>query len=141
MKSFKKILFMVTFLVLGFTFVPAKPAYAACNSARDTLGIPHWYKYLKEDEPLTRETGKCVALFEGVGDVVLVVFAIIEICIRIATYLGIVFFIYGAIQITMSQGSPENVNKGRQTIINALVGVAIALIATAVVNFIGVKLG
>ena len=142
-KTLSRIAILLSFLALGFTFSPSQPTYAACSGqgGGDILGIPHWYKYLEDDVPTSLVTGKCVAKFTDFKDIVLIVFAIIEIGIRIATYMGIIFFIYGAIQLTVSQGSPENVNKARQTIINALVGVAIALLATAIVNFIGLKLG
>lgn len=139
-KLLQQVVLIPILVVMGMTLSPSQTALAACDGG-SVLGVPHWYKYLPKDTATSDATGKCVAEFKDVGAIVLVVFAIIEIAIRVAMYIGIIFFIYGAIRMTVSQGSPEEVNKARGTIINALIGVAIGLVATAVVNFIGAQLG
>jgi hypothetical protein len=44
--------------------------------------------------------------------------------------------IYGSINFVMSRGEPDKTANARNTIINALLGLAIAVIAAATVNFI-----
>ena len=41
------------------------------------------------------------------------------------------------ISYVLSQGEPERAKKARGTILNSLIGLAIAIFSTAIVNFIG----
>jgi hypothetical protein len=46
------------------------------------------------------------------------------------------FVIYGGISFTSSRGEPDKTNRARTTIISALAGLAIAVLATILVSFI-----
>lgn len=134
---------VVISLVLGTLLGPVAPVYAACGDAGSSfaLGIPTWYKYLPNDDALGAATGRCVPSVNSVDDFLLIGLAIVEILLRIGTYIAIAMFIYGAIRMIISQGSPEEVKKSRDTITNAVIGLVIALLSTAVVNFMGRTLG
>jgi len=54
---------------------------------------------------------------------------------------AIAFVIYGAIQYIASQGSPDATSKAQSTIINALIGLAITIVAITFVSFLGRSLG
>jgi hypothetical protein len=107
-------------------------AAAACKPT--FFGLVPWYQYL----PLTNQCD--IAMFTLLpsdadpskagdkahpSDVPLVLLAII----------------YGGVQYISSQGSPDGTNKARQTILNALIGLAVSLIAVGAVSFIGNQLG
>ncbi len=64
-----------------------------------------------------------------------------EDLLRIAGIVTAFFIIYGGVRYVTSQGEPENTKAARSTIINALIGAAIAMIAAVLVSFIGSKLG
>jgi hypothetical protein len=51
------------------------------------------------------------------------------------------YVIYGGIQYVTSQGSPDATKKAQQTIINALIGVVLAVLAASIVAFIGNRFG
>jgi hypothetical protein len=53
----------------------------------------------------------------------------------------VAFIIYGAIQYTASQGNPDSMSRAQNTILNALIGLAVAIVAVAFVSFLGNKLG
>jgi hypothetical protein len=101
------------------------------------LGFPTWYKYLPGTYTNKKYGGHlCSPQISGLNDVWLVLAAIIEILLQVAALLAVVMVIYGSINFIMSRGEPDKTANARNTIINALLGLAIAVIAAATVNFI-----
>lgn len=122
-------------------------ASAAC-SKNGFFGFPHWYKYLDVQQIDINGTKTCQVvnfhlLSDGKApsDLPLVILAILDIMLRIAGLVAVGFVIYGAIQYITSQGEPDGIKKAQNTIVNALIGMVIAITATAAVAFIGNTLG
>ncbi len=109
----------------------------ACGGG-NFLGFPKWYKYLKSQVYTDNLTGaqSCNAVVEGVGDIWKIVAAVIEFLTRVASLVAIGFVVYGGFTYTLSQGNPDKTKQSLKTVINAAVGLVIAVIATAVVSFI-----
>lgn len=104
--------------------------FAASDSCSSFLSFPTWYKYV-------HATGNCTEIqINNINDVWLIVAAIIEILLRIAGLLAVAFVMYGGFRYVTSRAEPDAVNKARQTIINALIGLAISILAAVTVNFI-----
>lgn len=116
------------------------------------FGLVPWYKYLTPQ--LNQYTGRCeftnfnntsgTSLFgsqTSASPIFLITLAVIEDLIRVAALVAVGYIIYGGIQYVTSQGSPDATRKAQQTIINALIGLVLAIMATAIVEFIGAKLG
>jgi len=95
--------------------------------------LPTWYSYLPSQ---TDTFGHCTPQILGLDDIWLIVAAIIEILLRIAAIAAVAMVIYGGIQYTTSQGSPEATSKAKSTIINALIGLALSVIAASLVAFL-----
>lgn len=114
----------------------------ACSfSGGSFFGLTPWYAYLDGQED---SFGKCVPkLIQGnqnsvTGiDIVLIILAVVDSLLKLAAMVALGFVIYGGIQYIISQGDPEKTNQAKNTILNALVGMVIALTATALVSFIG----
>ncbi len=108
--------------------------FAAADCKPDNfLGIiPPWSKYLEFDKDcsVVLDFGKNPQQFWLVG------FGILDILLRIAGLVAVGFVIYGGFRFVMSQGESENIKNARSTIINALIGVAIAVLASTLVNFV-----
>ncbi len=120
-------------------------ASAACTGNK-FFGFPHWYQYLDVQKVSIGEgadkVSSCqVVNFHFPGDITLVVLAILDVMLRIAGMVAVGFVIYGAIQYITSQGEPDGIKKAQNTITNALIGMVIAISATAAVAFIGNSLG
>lgn len=118
-------------------------AAASCNPDKTFFGLPVWYKYINTS-PGT--DGTCN--FSGLhlftnnhifnpGDIFLILLAILDDLLVIAGVVAVVFVIFGAVQFIVGQGEPERISKARGTIINALIGLVIAIVAAALVNFLG----
>ena len=100
-----------------------------CNGG--FLIFPPWYKYLNvSDYPA------CVPAVTHLTDIWLIVAAIIEILLRVAAIVAVVFIIYAGFSYTTSQGDPEGTGRAKSTLVNALIGLAIAVSAAAIVSFI-----
>jgi ABC-type Fe3+ transport system permease subunit len=102
------------------------------------LGFPTWYKYLPG---VTSPNGEgtasvCLPKLGALSDVWLIVAALIEILLRIAGLAAIIFVIYGGVQYITSQGEPDKAGRARHTILNALIGLVIAISSTIMVTFI-----
>lgn len=109
---------------------------AACKGF---FGIPPWYKYLKLDD-------KCQVIdFNVLGNgtnsgLLLVGLAIIDLLLRIAGIVAVAFVLYGGFSYITSQAEPDKIAQAKHTIINALIGLVLAILATSIVVFIGNRL-
>jgi len=114
--------------------------FAACPGGRNFFQFPTWYEYIR-DKMDVDEGGKCSlpamdpANFFEVAP--LIGLALIDIGLRIASFVAIGYIIYGGVQFVISQGEADKTKRARQTIINGLIGLVIAIFATAIVTFIG----
>jgi hypothetical protein len=113
------------------------------------FGLVPWYHYLPATDFGGKGTlGACdingnfsLLPTSGGGDLPLVLLAVVDDLLRIAGMIAVGFVIYGAIQYIASQGSPDATAKAQSTIINALIGLAIAIVAITFVSFLGRSLG
>lgn len=101
--------------------------FAACGGG-SFLGFPHWYKYLPCNGDVPGIT--------NINDVWLIVAAIVEILLRVAGLAAIILVIYGGFQYMTSQGEPAETTKAKNTILNAIVGLAISILAASIISFV-----
>lgn len=134
-------------LMLGLIFslilffpATALAANKPCKGDSGFLGLPTWYKYIIESEdPCVLKgqldgTNQTQNLTQNIPKVLLAVF---EIIMRIAGMVAVAMVIYGGTQYIISQGEPDKIKGARTTIINAIVGMVIAMMAVTIVNVIG----
>ena len=105
----------------------------ACKPQGDFIGLPTWYKYL----PGQGTGADCVPRLNSLSDIWLIVLAIVEILIRIAAIGALVYIVYGGIRFITARGNPEKLNSARTAVQDAIIGLIIAIIAVAVINFVG----
>lgn len=132
------------FTMFATTIAPYIQTFAAADPCKPKLfGIfEPWYQYLTLNSAPDCSVKSFTTLEAGQSSSFLLIgLAVLDDLIRIAALVAVGFVIYGGIQYVTSQGSPDATKKAQQTIINALVGVAIAVVAAAIVSFIGSKLG
>lgn len=106
---------------------------ASCQKG-SFFGLAPWYKYLKLD-------ANCNVLdFQLLGansSLLLIALAIIDDLLRVAGIVAVGFVIYGGFKYISSQGNPDQTAAAQKSIINALIGLALSIVAVAVVSFIG----
>lgn len=133
--------------------------FAVQCAPRTFFGIQSWDKYLYSSSGGTTDyirpsaNGEfceyAFSFFTGTGadrQLDLTVFSLIglgvlDILLRLGAMVAVGFVVYGGIQYVLSQGEPDKAKKALGTIINALVGLAITILAASVVAFIGNRVG
>jgi len=105
-----------------------------CNSG--FLGFPAWYR------GLTNANCDVVSPSSETGGITLtsfiwrVVLNVIEMAMVAVAYVTVAFILYGGFQYLTSQGAPEAAAKARTTILNAVIGLVISLVAVGIITFI-----
>ncbi len=120
-----------------FTTV-AGPA-AGCDPNRTFFGLPVWYKYIVNGPSGGACDFRNLVLWPP-NDLILIAVAVVDMLLRLGGMVAVGFVIWGGISYVLSQGEPEKLKGALQTIINALIGLAIVLVSIGVVSFLGNKL-
>lgn len=116
--------------------------FAASCGGGSFLGFPHWYQYLNcQTVKVQGQPTQQLPQLDHINDIWLIVAAIIEILLRVAGIAAIILVIWGGAQYMTSQGEPDKTNKAKTTIMNALIGLLIAILAAAIVDFIAGRFG
>jgi hypothetical protein len=156
----KSLLVVFTFVVLGLgnlsssiaSALPPLPINFAAETCHHTgfFGLRPWFHYINDTDHFTGcnlDNFQLLPEPEKDGkpgkpsDVPLVLLAVVDDLLRIAGIVALAFVIVGAFKYTTSQGNPEEVASAKSTIVNALLGVGIAVIAVAFVSFLGSRFG
>lgn len=113
--------------------------FAACPDT-SKFGIPTWYKYLDAQEI----NGDCRLLVDAnltdLDSLLGIGLAAVEILLFFAGIIAVGFIIYGGFRYMISQGEPENTKIAKDSVLNAVIGLIIAILATGIVRFIGSNL-
>jgi hypothetical protein len=146
MKAVKKVIQTLVFTLLVaapiFSVVIPQPAMAI-NCEQRILGIPPWFRGMTTTQKSTI-TGKDECVIEspsqvsgGIqGFILKIALNVVEIGLFIAGYASLFFILYGGFQFLTGGSNPSTVEKARVTLLNAIIGLAIALGSIAVVNLI-----
>jgi hypothetical protein len=111
------------------------PAVFIFACAQNTFFLlPSWWEYLGQNPD-------CSANFSGVGDIWLVGLAIVDILLRVAGLIAVVAIMAGGISYMTAGGNPEKAASARKRIISAIGGLAIVMLATIIVTFVGKSIG
>lgn len=120
--------------------------FAAANShcfSHHFFGLVPWYEYLKDridSQCNIRDFNILPGAHGSATDIPLVLAAVVDDLLRIAGVVALAFVLVGAIRYVYSQGDPESTAKAQETLVNALIGLVVALIGVAFVNFLGKRL-
>jgi hypothetical protein len=129
---------------------PPPPVVAADKCGSTFFGLVPWYHYLNNEfQPGTCNV-KCFNIFnvsvpnecgQSKSDIPGVLLAIVDDLLRIAGFVALTFVLVSAFRYTTSVGEPDKHASAQHTLINALIGLAIAIVSIAFVSFVGNKLG
>lgn len=134
-----KLMLLGLILAAGFTGFAAQPVYAAkadCTNTKTFLGVPAWYRYLevKYDDA----AGDCKIVTDSANGniVLLIMLAVVSMLMGLAAIVAVVFVVYGGVLLTISQGDPGKIASARKTILNAVIGLVIALLSSQIVQYV-----
>jgi hypothetical protein len=103
------------------------------------FGFPHWWKYINQGE--YDGLGHCVPKVNLPGGLWGVGLAIIDMMLYLAGIVAVISIIIAGISYITAAGSSDQITSARKRIVNSLLGLAVVLVATAAVSFIGNAIG
>lgn len=99
--------------------------------------------YTRVDETCVEKTGKPDGIVNsadsGAGDfkdIGLIALAVIEMLLTLAGILAVIYVTIGGFKYVTSQGNPDSITKAKNTIVNALIGLVLALFSAQIIGFI-----
>lgn len=92
--------------------------------------LPDLYANLRNTD------GSCEVVIDELNDLLRLVGNAVSILMIVAGFVAIAFIIVGGFTYITSSGDPSGIKKGRDIIINAVIGLILAMIAFGVVTFI-----
>lgn len=112
----------------------APPPTTGCESVADRsiLAFPTWDQYLERND----EQGCRIANFQFPQDLVLVLLALVDMMIRLSAFVAVGFIIYAGFKFMLAQGQPDRIAEARKIILDALIGLVIAIISVAIISFV-----
>ena len=119
-------------LVTMFSFAAASPVASTAQAAgcqQRILTFPVWYKGLDLND-------KCGIKSFALNDFWVIVLNGVEILLQVVAYVSVGFIVWGGFKYIKSQGDPGKISEAKMAIINAIIGLVIALGSVAIVTFI-----
>jgi hypothetical protein len=146
MKSLKRIIARGIISILTVVFVSsivfpptvsAAPAPASCGGKDYFLTFPAWHRGLKKPDCSIKSPSD---LGGPEGDrlskfIWIIVLNIIDIIIQLVAYIATGYVIWGGFTYLTSTGRPEKIKGAKEMILNAVIGLVIAIIAIAAVGY------
>lgn len=123
--------------ILGTSLLTHRVVIAACNQA--TLGIPHWYRGLVNGDCTVKSPEEFKTGDDDSGMTKYVTIIVLNVADMLLRLVGLVSFgliLYSGFVYVTSTGLAQRVESAKKTLQNAVIGLVIALLATAIVNFV-----
>lgn len=128
----KKIYVLIVSTLMAISWANV-PVFAATNScAKPFLGLVPWYNSLPMDADCNIETP---SESEIPGYATKIILNILVDLSMLVGYITVVFVAWGGYLYMFSRGEPSRAERGKTTIISALIGLLIAVLANVIMRF------
>ena len=116
------------------TTVSAAPLPGESNVCETTfLTFPTWHAGIRKDS-------NCRLLITNINQIWIIGFNILNIAVQIAAYAAVAIIFAMLFKMLTARGDPGKISSAAMGIRNAIIGLVIALISIAIVNFITTSL-
>lgn len=121
--------------VFTLSLAPSSAVSAASDCNTRFLTFPTWYRGLTGPAPDC--SFKAKSGNEGISKTIwTIALNVLEILIQLVAYLAAGFIIWGGFIYLTSQGSSDGIARGRKMILNAVIGLVLALGAVFVISYV-----
>ena len=123
------VLAAMTMFTIGLATPLAPVAEAKCEGAASRMfTFPKWYQGL---------SGTCAnPQIRQLNDFWVIVLNFIEILLQVVAYVAAGFLAWGGFKYIKSEGDPGKISEAKMAIINAIIGLVIAMASVALVDFV-----
>jgi len=125
------------FWLKGLTFFAANVGDSCKPVAHAFFFLPTWWEYLTTK---IDALGECSPVFTFPGDILNVGLALLDMLLRVAGFAAVISIVIAGAQYILANGVTDKAAAARRRLYNSLIGLAIALTATALVTFVGNQL-
>lgn len=132
-------LVMVGSMSSALLFTPYQTASAACNGR--ILTFKPWYHGLQDNSDCSKIVSPKPDRQSQVNFVWRIVLNLVEDMLQVVGYVAVGYVMYGGFLYMTSAGSPDTATRGRRTVTNALIGLAVAMASIAIVNMAARAMG
>ena len=137
----KKIILALAILVASLTtsgvLLPQETYAAPCEQpGSHILGLRAWYDGIATGDPCTVPSDAFKGEDNIRKNVWLIVLNIASSILGVVGYLAICFVIWGGYQYILARGDPGKVVRGKKTIVNALIGLVVCVLASTISGMI-----
>lgn len=133
---------MFAILLKPLTFL-AFDVSTACDPTKaksfSFFNFPHWWQYVHTGH--LDGLGNCTPEPRIPGGLWSIGLAIIDMLLYLAGIVAVISIIIAGISYITAAGSSDQITSARKRIVNSLLGLAVVLIASAAVSFIGNAIG
>ncbi len=125
---------MISLVIAKLSLLPSFAAVSnvACSKG-GFLGLPPWWEYLQVG-------ANCTPVVNWPGGIWLIGLAVLDMLLRVAGLVAVISILVSSVMYVTSSGNPDRAKAALDRIISSLVGLAIVLVAAAVVAFVGNRL-
>ena len=124
------------FVVIATAVAIPQVASAACQKQDQVLGVTTWYRGLQKGADCSVAIPTSSGSPDFVKFVTMVALNIVQAGLAIVAYVAIFFIIKGGFMYMTSAGSSDGMAGAKKTIMNAVIGLVIALLSASIVNAI-----
>lgn len=138
----KKIIIATVIMIngsIGLSIALPNTALANCPDGK-ILTLKPWYDGLMNTSDCSIDTPQGSAKSMA-GFIWKIVLNIVDDLFQIVAYITTGFIMYGGFLMLTASGSPDRTSKAIKTIINAMIGLVIALASIAIVNLVSSRIG
>lgn len=107
------------------------PILLADGCTKQTV-LPDLYRNLRG----TNGAGQCEVVINSIYDVRTLIANGVEIALSVAVFVAIGFIIFGGFRYVTSSGDASGIKKAKDTIVNAVIGLILAMLAFGIVRYI-----
>ncbi len=114
--------------VFSLSVAPPLPATASAACTQRVLTFPTWYAGIVDS--------RCNIRIRQLNDFWVIALNFVEILLQVVAYVAVGFLIWGGFKYMKSEGDPGKISEAKKAILNAIIGLVIALASVAIVDFV-----
>ncbi len=120
-------------LIAGLVVLQPQNVYAACSNAH-FLTFPAWYNGLTDGNCNIKSPAKVGGISTFI---IIIAMNFLDMLFQAVAYIAVGYILWGGFKYVTSYGEASEIVLARQRILNAVIGLVIAMVAVGIINYLG----